>query len=85
VTFNHVNTWEWYQKRVYKVEAGYNPADKTAAFNKAQEWGDRIPIGVIYEQTRPTFEEQLPALSAGPLVKQKMEPAGVERLVNEFM
>ena len=85
VTFNHVNTWDWYRQRVYKLGAGYNPGDKAAAFNKAQEWGDRIPIGVIYEQTRPTFEEQLPALSSGPLVKQPTEPAGVERLVNEFM
>lgn len=85
VTFNHVNTWDWYRQRVYKLEAGYNPADKAAAFNKAQEWGDRIPIGVIYEQARPTFEEQLPALKEGPLVKQKTEPASVERLINEFM
>lgn len=85
VTFNRVNTWDWYRQRVYKLEAGYNPADKTAAFNKVQEWGDHIPLGVIYEQRRPTFEEQLPALSAGPLVKQKIEPVGVERLVNEFM
>lgn len=85
VTFNHVNTWDWYRQRVYKLEAGYSPADKAAAFNKAQEWGDRIPIGVIYEQSRPTFEEQLPALKEGPLVKQKTEPSGVERLINEFM
>ena len=85
VTFNRVNTWDWYRQRVYKLEAGYNPGDKAAAFNKAQEWGDRIPIGVIYEQPRPTFEEQLPALKEGPLVKHKTEPAGVERLINEFM
>lgn len=85
VTFNRVNTWDWYRQRVYKLEAGYNPADKAAAFSKAQEWGDHIPLGVIYEQLRPTFEEQLPALKEGPLVKQKTEPAGVERLINEFM
>ncbi|MDO8716146.1 MAG: 2-oxoacid:ferredoxin oxidoreductase subunit beta [Dehalococcoidales bacterium] len=85
VTFNRVNTWDWYRQRVYKLEAGYNPSDKAAAFNKAQEWGDRIPIGVIYEQARPTFEDQLPALKSGPLVKQKTAPAGVEKLVNEFL
>ncbi|MDO8715843.1 MAG: 2-oxoacid:ferredoxin oxidoreductase subunit beta [Dehalococcoidales bacterium] len=85
VTFNRVNTWDWYRQRVYKLEAGYNPADKTAAFNKAQEWGDRIPIGVIYEQVRPTFEDQLPSLKSGPLVKQKTAPARVEKLVNEFL
>ncbi len=85
VTFNRINTWDWYRQRVYKLEAGYNPGDKAAAFSKAQEWGNRIPIGVIYEQARPAFEDQLPALKAGPLVKQKIEPAGVERLVSEFL
>ena len=47
---------------------------KLAAFSKAQEWGERIPIGVIYRKERPTFEKQLPALNKGPLVKQKLYP-----------
>ena len=85
VTFNRVNTWDWYRQRVYKLESGYNPGDKNVAFTKALEWGDRIPIGVIYEQSRPTFEDQLPALKAGSLVKQPTAPAGLEKLVSEFL
>ncbi len=87
VTFNHKNTFSWYRERVYKLEeeANYDPGDKLAAFSKAQEWGDRIPIGVIYRKERPTFEEQLPALNKGPLVKQKLEPRHIESLLEEFM
>ncbi|MFC1940944.1 hypothetical protein ACFLWL_00820 [Chloroflexota bacterium] len=61
---------------MYKLEreSGYDSGDKLAAFAKAQEWGDRIPIGVIYRQERVTFEEQLPALGKGPLVRQRIEP-----------
>jgi 2-oxoglutarate ferredoxin oxidoreductase subunit beta len=86
VTFNHKNTFSWYRERVYKLEeTNYDPADKTAAFNKAQEWGNRIPIGLIYQTRLPTFEEQLPALAKGPLVTQKIEPKRVESLLTEFL
>jgi 2-oxoglutarate ferredoxin oxidoreductase subunit beta len=86
-SFNQKNTYRWYRERVYKLEeeANYNPGDKTAALAKAQEWGERIPIGIIYRQELPTFEEQLPALSKGPLVKQKIEPGRVEKLLDEFL
>ncbi|MGA9049754.1 MAG: thiamine pyrophosphate-dependent enzyme [Dehalococcoidia bacterium] len=87
VTFNHQNTFAWYNQRVYKLETeqGYNPADRVAAFAKALEWGDRIPIGLIYRKPRPTFEDCFAALKAGPLVKQKLEPQDAEKLLNEFV
>jgi 2-oxoglutarate ferredoxin oxidoreductase subunit beta len=85
VSFNHKNTHEWYRQRVYKLGGEYDPTDRLAGFNKAQEWGDRIPIGVIYRVQRPAFEEQIPALSKGPLVSQKLEPTRVEHLLDEFI
>ena len=86
-SFNHKNTYGWYRERVYKLEeeANYDPSNKAAAFDKAQEWGERIPIGIIYRKELLTFEEQLPALSKGPLVKQKIDPGQVEGLLNEFL
>jgi 2-oxoglutarate ferredoxin oxidoreductase subunit beta len=85
ISFNHQNTFPWYREMVYKVEdEGYDPTDKMAAFVKAQEWGDRIPIGIIYSQERPVFEEQLPQLKKSPLVKQPLDPLKFEALLNEF-
>jgi hypothetical protein len=49
------------------------------------EWEERISIGIVCQKELPTFEEQLPALSKGPLMKQKVEPGQVERLLNEFL
>ncbi|MBU4447510.1 MAG: 2-oxoacid ferredoxin oxidoreductase, partial [Proteobacteria bacterium] len=37
------------------------------------EWGDRIPIGVMYRRSRPTLEEAHPVLKDGPLVRQHPE------------
>jgi 2-oxoglutarate ferredoxin oxidoreductase subunit beta len=87
VSFNHKNTYQWYHDRVYKLEEeqGYDPRDKLVAFAKAQEWGDRIPIGLIYIKERPIYEEQLPALKKMPLVKQKIDPLQFETLLDSFM
>ncbi|HOJ93270.1 MAG TPA: hypothetical protein PKW23_06410 [Dictyoglomaceae bacterium] len=62
VTFNRVNTFSWYKERVYKLSEDYDPSDIHFAFEKALEWGDKIPIGVIYKKERPTYEEILPQL-----------------------
>ena len=84
VSFNHVNTFAWYKQRVYKLDDSYNPNDKAAALLKAQEWGDRIPIGVIYQQERTVYEETLPQLKDLPLVKQPIEPLRIEKLMDEL-
>jgi len=87
ISFNHKNTFQWYRERVYKLGEGdtYDPGDKKAALEKALEWGERIPIGIIYRKELPVYEDQLPALSKGPLVTQKIEPGRAESLINEFI
>ncbi|MBI2860044.1 MAG: 2-oxoacid:ferredoxin oxidoreductase subunit beta [Chloroflexi bacterium] len=85
VTFNHVNTFKWYSERVYKLdERGHNPQDKMAALEVVQQWGERIPIGVIYREQRPTYEDRIPALKKGPLAKQVIDPQRIAPLFQEF-
>ena len=86
VSFNHKNTYGWYKERIYKLEdERYDPSDKKAALEKALTWGERIPIGIIYEENLPIYEDQLPALSEEPLVKQKIDPRRAKKLLAEFM
>lgn len=70
VSFNKVNTYEWYQKRAYRIESGYNPEDRVQAFSRALEWGDRIPLGIIYVNSRKTLEERVPVLKDQALIHQ---------------
>ncbi len=68
VTFNRVNTYAWYRERIYHLEEeqDYDPSDRTAAWARAQEWGERIPLGVIYQaEGVPTYEDQVRALEDG--------------------
>jgi 2-oxoglutarate/2-oxoacid ferredoxin oxidoreductase subunit beta len=71
VTFNRVNTYDWYRKRCYQVEPGYNPEDRVQAFQTALEFGERIPVGVLYRHQRAVFEEKVPVIRERPLVRQE--------------
>jgi 2-oxoglutarate ferredoxin oxidoreductase subunit beta len=85
VSFNRVNTYDFYKQRVYKLEnESHDAGDFNAAYRRALEWGDRIPIGVFYVEDRPTFEDSFPALLEGPLVKQSVKP-DISGLLREFM
>jgi 2-oxoglutarate ferredoxin oxidoreductase subunit beta len=87
VSFNHKNTYSWYRERVYKLEeeSGYDPGDKRSALEKAQEWGEKIPIGVVYKADLPVYEDHLLALRKGSLVSQKIDPKRAESLITEFL
>ncbi len=85
VTFNRINTYQWYSERVYKLEEDYNPADWTAALKKAAEWGERIPIGIIYKEEKATFREKIGHLKESKILAGKrVEPAEREYLLDEF-
>ncbi|MBD3290536.1 2-oxoacid ferredoxin oxidoreductase [candidate division KSB1 bacterium] len=88
VTFNKVNTYQFYNKRVYKLqeENEYDSSDLGAAFAKSQEWGDRIPIGIFYQKKgEPTYQEHLPVLENKSLVKHGLRDSVPEEIKNEFM
>ena len=87
VSFNKINTFEWYKKRVYTIqdEPDYDPRDRMQAFRKAMEWGARIPVGVIFQSDRPTLDEREPAIQDEPLVRQKMDQSSLSALFRTFM
>ncbi len=86
VTYNHVNTYEFYQKHLYKLEddKNYDPSDRVAAFKKALEVSEKLPIGLFYRVERAVLEENLAAAKGTPLVKQKLDPQSIAPLLEEF-
>ncbi|BCB95612.1 2-oxoglutarate ferredoxin oxidoreductase subunit beta [Dissulfurispira thermophila] len=84
ITFNKVNTFQWYRQRVYRIEAEYNPEDRIEAFKKSLEWGDRIPIGIIYKNNRPIYEEKIPVIKDIPLVRQPFDITRIEKTLKDF-
>jgi 2-oxoglutarate/2-oxoacid ferredoxin oxidoreductase subunit beta len=82
VSFNRVNTWEWYQERCEPLPQSYDPTDWKAAIETAQQWGERIPVGVIYRNARPPFTERV---GRGTLVGKGIDRDKIERIMEGFL
>ena len=76
VTFNNLNTYDWFRQRVYKLEtSGHDPSDKSKAMERSFEaeqtdWA-KIPIGLFYKAEKQTYSQLDITLQQGPLVNQK--------------
>ena len=84
VSFNHINTYKWYSERVYQLDSSHDPADKSQAYKKSGEWGDTIPIGVIYKKPRKTYLDTTFKTRDLPLFKRKTKIKDLISIINEF-
>jgi 2-oxoglutarate ferredoxin oxidoreductase subunit beta len=84
VSFNKINTYQWYSERVYRLDKAHDPEDRVQAFEKSLEWGDAIPTGIFYRHARAHFSEKIPLRSRKPLVSQPFEQKETLRLLEEF-
>lgn len=86
VTWNHINTYQWYREHIYQLPSEYQANDRAAAFKRALEWSDKVPVGVFYREERPTYEEQTPQLKNSPLLSLP-NPAkeSLDKLFNSFV
>jgi 2-oxoglutarate ferredoxin oxidoreductase subunit beta len=90
VTFNKVNTYQFFKPRVQPLEdIEHDPSDWKQAMEKAMVWGDVIHTGVFFQtNSRLTLEEQEPVLDeGGPLAYRELGLSSeeTERIVSRMM
>jgi len=86
VSFNKVNTFAWYKQRVYELDQTHDAANRLLAMERSMEFGDRIPIGVLYERQQPTYHEKHNVLkNEQVLVGRRNDPAMIERYLQELV
>lgn len=86
VSFNKTNTFAYYKQRVKPLDESYDAANKLTAMEKAMEWGDTIPIGILYQEQAPTYTEKRPELfDAVPLIDKQVNLADVQALINSYI
>ncbi len=94
VTWNKVNTFQWFRERVYKLEdESWDTSDRSAAFDLSlSTFHDltctpeecRVPIGIYYEKTgEPTYEQGLEATKV-PGWHRAMNPRDVEHIIRSL-
>ncbi|HVP26152.1 MAG TPA: thiamine pyrophosphate-dependent enzyme [Candidatus Bathyarchaeia archaeon] len=85
VTFNYLNTYEWFRERVYKLEeTGHDTSDRQKALEKSFEWGEHIPIGIFYKEKRPTFRDNLPQVKDMALTRMPLENVDVSAVLESM-
>lgn len=81
VTFNHINTYQWYREHIYSLGEDHDVKSRIRAFEKALEWGPKVPTGIFYKEEKPTYEEQTPQIATQALVEQSLTPTNLSKLM----
>jgi len=85
ITLNKTNTFQWYKKRVYKLEdENWDTSNKDQALLKAGEWGDKIPTGIFYKEDKATYEDHLPQIKEKSLFEQGIQVGDIAEFLEEF-
>lgn len=84
ISFNKINTYAYYKERVYHLGEEYDPTNKMNGIEKAMEENDKIPIGVLYREEKPTFHEKDKVLSSNEaLIDKNTDKAIIQKFIHE--
>ncbi len=86
VTFNKLNTAQWFKEHTYMLDESHDPTDRQAAFARAIET-DPLPLGVFYvNRDKTPFHQNTGAYDTDerPLSDRQPEASGLRRLMDTF-
>ena len=71
VTYNKVNTYDWYKKTLTNLEddPSYNPHSRTEALARLDAT-DELVCGLVYQEESVPYEDQVPGFREEPLIHQ---------------
>lgn len=85
VTFNKVNTYDYYRQRVYKLGDDYDSADYQKALVTSHEIEkERYPLGIIYQTQRSVFTDHLFDKEQNPLIFRERF-TNLNKLIENFL
>ena len=86
VSFNKLNTFEWFKKNTYYLDDSHDPYNRNDAFKKAIE-SEPFPLGIFYTNPdKKTFEENLDIYKENqkPLYERETDIGKLKRLIDTF-
>jgi len=85
VSFNRVNTFQWFKDHTFYLEESHDPTDRMEAFRRSVDQ-ERLALGVLYRSpSKKTFEENLPVYRTDgePLWTRRRDRAKLLALIEE--
>ncbi|UCG57438.1 MAG: hypothetical protein JSU70_21545 [Phycisphaerales bacterium] len=86
VTFNKVNTYQWFKENCYYLEDSHDSSDRSGAFNRAIET-KRLPLGTFYVNPgKDSFEDNIGVYREDkrPLYERDVDLEKLGALVDSF-
>jgi len=86
VSYNKINTFDWFKKHTYYLDESYIPSNRVEAFKKSIEH-DKFPLGIIYKNENKTaYHENLSIYKSDltPLYKRKLKSDRLLKLIKFF-
>ena len=87
VTFNKLNTYQWFKDNTYYLDETYDCHNRDYAFGKATEI-DKLPLGIFYKSPdKSTFEDNVGIYEEddSPLFRQNLDYQKLETLIKKFI
>ncbi|MGC9516578.1 MAG: thiamine pyrophosphate-dependent enzyme [Methanomicrobiales archaeon] len=83
VTFNKLNTYQWFKENTYYLEDTYEPYNQVKAFQRSTE-SEKYPLGIFYVNNKKTFEDNqdVYAHETKPLYKRSLDVEKLRKLVD---
>jgi 2-oxoglutarate ferredoxin oxidoreductase subunit beta len=86
VSFNHVNTYDWYDEHCYQLPDDYDSGNFNLAMEKALAREDKLVLGVIFEKESPVFEDHFSILKEKtPLFEQPTNLKNLSPIIETFL
>ena len=86
VSFNKLNTYQWFKEHTYYLDDSHDQSDRNEAFKRAAET-DRLPLGVFYmNPEKSTFEDNLALYREDrrPLYERQLDTEKLHTLIEQF-
>ncbi len=85
VTFNKIDTYDYYRERIYKLEdlKEYESSNLLYALQKSMEQ-EKIPLGIFYQTQKPAYHEGLNQINDKALVFQDISNININKLINSY-
>lgn len=77
VTFNKINSYQWFKEHTYELDASHDPTDLAAAMAKAFE-SESLPLGIFYRKVSDTFESRVRHGQHAPLYATRHDTAKIQ-------
>ena len=84
VSWDRLHTYEYYQEHCYELSSDYDPEDRLKAFELITRKEEKIPLGLLYYERRPSYNDVVLRNLEHPLRDRSVNPKKVEQLLSQF-